>query len=247
MYVKICMYSSCNLLYIIRNKMNLNCRFRGHEDCLTSICPFRSQKTTHFHCNRSGCQFIFKNKADMEKHKNYHTKDEAMNKDGFRKYMKEDNCGHKACTFNGNVNHIHCIRDKCEYVLHSSGQLYVHKRKHDRKDNEMAYRKYKLIGVSADNAERPPSSNGSIASESSTPPLNFQRDKNHPFNMVQPHLLPINSSPSVFPPTDMIKDRVRYLVSFQLSLPNFNLYKKKKINKYLKIFSRQKVYFFLYI
>ena len=29
-------------------------------------------------------------------------------------------------------------------MLHSSGQLFSHKRKHERKDNELAYRKYKL-------------------------------------------------------------------------------------------------------
>nr|CAD7399958.1 unnamed protein product [Timema cristinae] len=30
------------------------------------------------------------------------------------------------------------------YVLHSSGQLFSHKRKHERQDSEMAYRKFKL-------------------------------------------------------------------------------------------------------
>jgi hypothetical protein len=29
-------------------------------------------------------------------------------------------------------------------VLHSSGQLFSHKRKHERKESELAYRKYKL-------------------------------------------------------------------------------------------------------
>ena len=42
-------------------------RFRGAEDCNTSYCLYRGQRTTHFHCNRSGCQFTFKNKADMGK------------------------------------------------------------------------------------------------------------------------------------------------------------------------------------
>lgn len=32
----------------------------------------------------------------------------------------------------------------CTYVLHSSGQLYSHKRKHERRDTELAYRKFKL-------------------------------------------------------------------------------------------------------
>ena len=42
-------------------------RFRGAEDCETDHCIYRNQKTTHFHCRRSGCQFTFKNKADMGK------------------------------------------------------------------------------------------------------------------------------------------------------------------------------------
>ena len=32
----------------------------------------------------------------------------------------------------------------CTYVLHSSGQLYSHKRKHERRENELAYRKFRL-------------------------------------------------------------------------------------------------------
>ena len=32
----------------------------------------------------------------------------------------------------------------CSYVLHSSGQLYSHKRKHERRENELAYRKFRL-------------------------------------------------------------------------------------------------------
>ena len=115
-------------------------RFRGCEDCATHYCPFRGQKTTHFHCNRSGCQFTFKNKADMEKHKNFHMKDEQLNKDGFKKFMKQDPCGYDNCRFSKTVNHIHCIRNSCDYVLHSSGQLFAHKRKHERRDNELAYR-----------------------------------------------------------------------------------------------------------
>ena len=55
-------------------------RFRGQDDCKTAYCPFQSQNTTHFHCSRQGCQFTFKNKADMEKHKNFHMKDEQLNK-----------------------------------------------------------------------------------------------------------------------------------------------------------------------
>ena len=80
----------------------------------------------------------------MEKHKNFHMKDEQLNKDGFKKFMKQDPCGYDNCRFSKTVNHIHCIRNSCDYVLHSSGQLFAHKRKHERRDNELAYRKYKL-------------------------------------------------------------------------------------------------------
>ena len=79
-----------------------------------------------------------------EKHKNYHMKDEQLNKDGFKKFMKHEPCGFLSCKFSRTHNHIHCIRSNCDYVLHSSGQLFSHKRKHERKDNELAYRKYKL-------------------------------------------------------------------------------------------------------
>ncbi len=205
-------------------------------------------KTTHFHCNRSGCGFNFKNKADMEKHKNYHMKDEQLNKDGFKKFAKHDECGFEGngtglcrrrrcrcccprnicrfsawhsffdkdlhlwqvqfkqceathvppplliagCRFSKSVNHIHCIRSGCDYVLHSSGQLYSHKRKHERRDSQEAYRKYRMAATALAEANggpageaaaaaaaaaaadlmRPPSS-GSLSSEasSSTPPL----------------------------------------------------------------------------
>ena len=71
-------------------------------------------------------------------------KDEQLNKDGFKKFMKHEPCGFLGCKFSRSHNHIHCIRNNCDYVLHSSGQLFSHKRKHERKDNELAYRKYKL-------------------------------------------------------------------------------------------------------
>lgn len=58
--------------------------------------------------------------------------------------MKQEACPFEHCRFSRVCNHIHCIRSGCNYVLHSSGQLYSHKRKHERQDNEIAYRKFKL-------------------------------------------------------------------------------------------------------
>ena len=42
-------------------------RYRATEDCATSYCAFSGQRTTHFHCRRTGCTYTFKNKADMGK------------------------------------------------------------------------------------------------------------------------------------------------------------------------------------
>ncbi|KAF4532943.1 hypothetical protein B566_EDAN000631 [Ephemera danica] len=119
-------------------------RYRATEECGAAYCAFFGQRTTHFHCRRSGCKYTFKNKADMDKHKTYHIKDEQLNRDGFKKFMKQEACPFEQCRFSRVCNHIHCIRSGCNYVLHSSGQLYSHKRKHERQDNEMAYRKFKL-------------------------------------------------------------------------------------------------------
>ena len=78
------------------------------------------------------------------------------------------------------VNHIHCIRNNCNYVLHSSGQLYSHKRKHERRDKESAYSKYKNIvngSHNGDGGDRPPSiGNHSISSESSSTPPLYKQD-----------------------------------------------------------------------
>ena len=135
----------------------------------------------------------------MEKHKNFHMKDEQLNKDGFKKFMKADPCGYEDCKFSKVVNHIHCTHNNCDYVPQSSGQILAHKRKHEKKDNELANRKYRLaqcvmesmktngempsaeemtklaatVGLDPNGElldERPSSSNGSVASESSTPP-----------------------------------------------------------------------------
>lgn len=55
-----------------------------------------------------------------------------MIQDGFKKVLKNDPCPFENCQFSQVCNHIHCMRKKCCYVLHSSGQLASHKRKHER-------------------------------------------------------------------------------------------------------------------
>ncbi|XP_037077835.1 zinc finger protein castor homolog 1-like [Pollicipes pollicipes] len=154
-----CLKESCDKVYISTSDVQMHAnyhrkdsaiqqegfqRFRASEDCGVELCCYQGQRTTHFHCKRPGCSYTFKNKADMEKHKTYHIKDEQLNKDGFKKYIKHDHCPFENCRFSKVCNHIHCIRPGCSYVLHSSGQLYSHKRKHERQDSEMAYRTYRM-------------------------------------------------------------------------------------------------------
>ncbi|XP_017759934.1 PREDICTED: uncharacterized protein LOC108550661 isoform X1 [Eufriesea mexicana] len=91
-----------------------------------------------------------------DKHKSYHIKDEQLSRDGFKKFMKSEACTFEQCRFSRVCNHIHCIRPHCSYVLHSAGQLFSHKRKHERHETELAYRKYKQIN--AVGGIRPPGS-----------------------------------------------------------------------------------------
>jgi hypothetical protein len=154
-----CLKQGCDKVYISTSDVQMHAnyhrkdsaiiqegfqRFRATEDCLLESCSFYGQRTTHFHCRRQNCNHTFKNKADMEKHKSYHIKDEQLNRDGFKKFMKHESCSFESCRFSRVCNHIHCIRPGCTYVLHSSGQLYSHKRKHERRENELAYRKFRL-------------------------------------------------------------------------------------------------------
>jgi len=48
-----------------------------------------------------------------EKHKVYHQKDEALTRDGFKKFMKYEECQFAGCIYSHLNNHIHCIRPGC--------------------------------------------------------------------------------------------------------------------------------------
>ncbi|XP_045465819.1 zinc finger protein castor homolog 1-like isoform X1 [Harmonia axyridis] len=166
-------------------------RYRATEECGASYCAFFGQRTTHFHCRRSGCRFTFKNKSDMEKHKSYHIKDEQLSRDGFKKFMKNEVCPFENCRFSRVCNHIHCIRPQCSYVLHSSGQLFSHKRKHERKDSELAYRKYKLAQsmmktMSEGNLSNP------FGREFDNEALNMSQQQFETLNLSRQHLESIN-------------------------------------------------------
>merc|ERR1712035_233527 len=92
-------------------------RYKAAEDCKTENCQYRTQKTTHFHCTREGCDYVFKNKSDIDKHKQYHIKDEAYIQQGFKKYYRTEDCFEEQnCPWRLKSNHFHCL--KCKYPIY---------------------------------------------------------------------------------------------------------------------------------
>ncbi|XP_050678381.1 uncharacterized protein LOC126974764 isoform X2 [Leptidea sinapis] len=193
-----CIQDGCDKVYISTSDVQMHAnyhrkdsailqegfqRFRATESCAAPHCIFAGQRTTHFHCRRPGCTYTFKNKADMEKHKTYHIKDEALSKDGFKKYMKNEACPYRDCRFSRTCNHIHCIRPHCNYVLHSSSQIFTHKRKHERKEQEMTFGlptsviQSALMQQGADLSMYSPGSNLQVEDEMSS-----LLDPDYPFN-----------------------------------------------------------------
>ncbi|XP_017037596.1 transcription factor castor isoform X1 [Drosophila kikkawai] len=153
-----CIYEHCPKVYVSTSDVQMHAnfhrkdseivnegfrRFRAHENCRIEDCPFFGKKISHYHCCREGCNHTFKNKADMDKHKTYHLKDHQLKMDGFKKILKTEVCPFEACKFSTVCNHIHCVREGCDYILHSSSQMISHKRKHDRQDGEQAYQQFK--------------------------------------------------------------------------------------------------------
>jgi len=66
-----------------------------------------------------------------EKHKVYHQKDEALSRDGFKKFMKYEECQFAGCIYSHLSNHIHCIRPGAVglllifYLLFTTGVVTV--------------------------------------------------------------------------------------------------------------------------
>ncbi|KAL9705907.1 hypothetical protein quinque_009425 [Culex quinquefasciatus] len=195
-----CVHDNCDKVYISTSDVQMHAnyhrkheaivkngfqRFRATEECNTDHCVFKGQKTTHFHCRRENCKYTFKNKADMEKHKTYHLKDEMLLRDGYKKFLKSEDCTYKNCRFSRVCNHIHCMHENCHYVLHSSGQLLSHKRKHERMDTEVDYRKYQMARslLSKFGGSFPGSGRGE---EGGSPPMGAREDEEVSPSLVDP-------------------------------------------------------------
>ncbi|XP_076805665.1 zinc finger protein castor homolog 1-like isoform X2 [Clavelina lepadiformis] len=130
-------------------------RYRATELCGADHCPFSSQRTTHFHCTRRDCNFTFKNKCDIEKHKAYHTRDDAYTRQGFKKFYKNEPCNFPSCAWNRTANHFHCLRKNCDFSFTSTSQMVSHKRKHDRQDLMGVDTNRTLVTTSASILPRP--------------------------------------------------------------------------------------------
>lgn len=144
-----CMQPDCNKVYTStsdvmthenfhKKYMQFVCsgfkRFRATEQCDLESCTFRDQKTTHFHCTRHDCNFTFKNKCDIEKHKTYHLRDDQYISKGFKKFFKNEACSNSECVWNYTANHFHCLRPGCNFSFTSTSQMESHKRKHERNE-----------------------------------------------------------------------------------------------------------------
>ncbi|WAR13855.1 CAS-like protein [Mya arenaria] len=131
-------------------------RFSPLDNCSKRFgnCTHNS-KQTHYHCLQPGCDKVYISTSDVQMHANYHRKDSAIMSEGFQRFRATEDCGTPACSFYGQrTTHFHCLRSDCrftfknkadmgcDYVLHSTAQLYSHKRKHEKRDFESAYKKY---------------------------------------------------------------------------------------------------------
>ncbi|XP_033230377.1 uncharacterized protein LOC117181619 isoform X2 [Belonocnema kinseyi] len=138
-----CIHENCDKVYISTSDVQMHANYHRKDSAIIQE-GFQRFRATE------SCA------AEHYKHKSYHIKDEQFTRDGFKKFMKSEACPFEQCRFSRVCNHIHCIRPQCSYVLHSSGQLISHKRKHERNDSEIAYRKYKQLGATG--GIRPPGS-----------------------------------------------------------------------------------------
>lgn len=149
-----CMQQGCNKVYTStsdvlghenfhkKNASLLNegfQRYRATEDCGKQTCEFYGMKTTHFHCQRQGCNFVFKNKYDIERHKTFHTKDDIYKREGFKKFSKHESCRYDSCPYSHMLNHFHCLRPGCNFVFTTANQMHSHKRKHERLERIIRY------------------------------------------------------------------------------------------------------------
>lgn len=109
-------------------------QFRANMHCGYDHCAYNKNigphnKSSHFHCLK--CNYICSDTNKVVAHRRQHSKQEYINKSGFRKYSQNDNCGipdpyspDETCPYTLKSTHYHCL--VCQMGVLSRNQLAYH-------------------------------------------------------------------------------------------------------------------------
>lgn len=118
-------------------------RFRFNEDCGYTKCGYR-QHQSHFHCNRTDCQYSFCDKTRFVQHTARHERLDTLMGSDFQQYRATMTCNYSNCPYtfdtmsedsndilNGRKSsHFHCL--KCQFVCSDTNKVVAHRRLHDK-------------------------------------------------------------------------------------------------------------------
>lgn len=109
-------------------------QFRANMHCGYDHCAYNKNigphnKSSHFHCLK--CNYICSDTNKVVAHRRQHSKQEYINKTGFRKYSQNENCGipdpyspDETCPYTLKSTHYHCLI--CQMGVLSRNQLAYH-------------------------------------------------------------------------------------------------------------------------
>lgn len=118
-------------------------RFRFNEDCGYDKCGYR-QHQSHFHCNRSDCQYSFCDKTRFVQHTARHERLDTLMGSDFQQYRATMLCHYDNCPYNNSAveyreggllsgrksSHFHCL--KCQFVCADTNKVVAHRRLHSK-------------------------------------------------------------------------------------------------------------------
>jgi hypothetical protein len=109
-------------------------QFRANMHCGYDHCAYNKNigphnKSSHFHCLK--CNYICSDTNKVVAHRRQHSKQEYINKSGFRKYSQNENCGipdpyspDETCPYTLKSTHYHCLI--CQMGVLNKNQLAYH-------------------------------------------------------------------------------------------------------------------------
>lgn len=109
-------------------------QFRANMHCGYDHCAYNKNigphnKSSHFHCLK--CNYICSDTNKVVAHRRQHSKQEYINKSGFRKYTQNENCNipdpyspDETCPYTLKQTHFHCL--VCQMGVLSRNQLAYH-------------------------------------------------------------------------------------------------------------------------